>query len=81
MLVIGATGGVGGAAMRIAKWRGAKTIGTIRRDSDIEKAKASGADIVVNIKDKDLKEAVMDATDDKDKVPIVFAFVLLVKLS
>ena len=71
LLVIGATGGVGGAAMRIAKWRGAKTIGTIRRDSDIEKAKANGADIAINIKDKDLKEAVMDATDGKG-VDVVF---------
>ena len=65
LLVVGATGGVGGAAMRIAKWREAKTIGTIRRDSDIEKAKANGADIVVNIKDRDLKEAVMNATNGK----------------
>lgn len=65
LLVIGATGGVGGAAMRIAKWRGAKTIGTIRRDSDIEKAKANGADIVINMKENDLAEEVMKATDGK----------------
>ena len=65
LLVIGATGGVGGAAMRIAKWRGAKTIGTIRRNSDIEKAKANGADIVINMKENDLAEAVMKATDGK----------------
>ena len=65
ILVIGATGGVGGAAMRIAKWRGATTIGTIRRDSDTEKAKANGADIVINMKENDLAEAVMKATDGK----------------
>ena len=65
LLVIGATGGVGGAAMRIAKWRGAKTIGTIRRDSDIEKAKANGADITINVKEQDLAEAVMKATNGK----------------
>lgn len=65
ILVVGATGGVGSAAMRIAKWRGAKTIGTIRHDSDIEKAKANGADIVVNLKEQELKEAVMSATNGK----------------
>ena len=65
LLVIGATGGVGGAAMRIAKWRGAKTIGTIRKDSDIETAKANGADVVINMKENDLAEAVMKATDGK----------------
>ena len=71
LLVIGATGGVGGAAMRIAKWRGAKTIGTIRRDSDMDKAKANGADITINMKEKDLTEAVMEATDGKG-VDVVF---------
>ena len=65
LLVVGATGGVGGAAMRIAKWRGATTIGTIRRDSDMEKAKANGADIVINMKENDLAEAVMKHTNGK----------------
>lgn len=39
LLVIGATGGVGSAAMQIAKWKGARVIGTIRRESDREHAK------------------------------------------
>ena len=65
LLVIGATGGVGGAAMRIAKWRGAKTIGTIRRDSDAETAVANGADLTINLQEQDLTEAVMSATNGK----------------
>ena len=71
LLVIGATGGVGGAAMQIAKWRGAKTIGTIRRDSDKDAARAKGADTTINLKQEDLKEAVMAATDGKG-VDVIF---------
>lgn len=71
LLVIGATGGVGSAAMQIAKWRGAKTIGTIRRDSDKDVARAKGADTTINLKQEDLKEAVMAATDSKG-VDVIF---------
>ena len=63
LLVIGATGGVGSAVMQIAKWRGAKTIGTIRQDSDLKQAKSIGADITVNLEQQDLKEGVMEATN------------------
>lgn len=34
VLVIGATGGVGSAAMQIAKWKGARVLGTVRREGD-----------------------------------------------
>lgn len=71
LLVIGATGGVGGAAMQIAKWRGAKTIGTIRQDSDKDLARAKGADKTINLRQEDLKEAVMAATDGKG-VDVIF---------
>ncbi|MBV9388967.1 MAG: zinc-binding alcohol dehydrogenase family protein [Chroococcidiopsidaceae cyanobacterium CP_BM_ER_R8_30] len=63
LLVIGATGGVGSAAIQIAKWKGAGVIGTIRRESDHQQAQQNGVDIVVNLADQDLPEAVMAATD------------------
>lgn len=63
LLVIGATGGVGSAAMQIAKWKGARVIGTIRRESDREHAQKTNADLIINLEGKDLREAVLDATD------------------
>jgi len=65
VLVIGATGGVGSAAMQIAKWKGAHVLGTVRRESDRDLAQQSGADIVINLADKELSEAVLVATDSK----------------
>jgi len=63
LLVIGATGGVGSAATQIAKWKGARVIGTVRRESDRELAQKANADIVVNLGEQDLREAVLDAKD------------------
>jgi len=65
VLVIGATGGVGSAAMQIAKWKGAHVLGTVRRESERDLAQQSGADIVINLADKELSEAVLAATDSK----------------
>ena len=65
VLVIGATGGVGSAAMQIAKWKRAHVLGTVRRESDRDLAQQSGADIVINLADKELSEAVLAATDSK----------------
>lgn len=71
VLVIGSTGGVGSAAMQIAKWKGAQVLGTVRRESDRELAQQSGADIVINLADKELPEAVLAATDGKGASAIV----------
>ena len=71
VLVIGATGGVGSAAMQIAKWKGAYVLGTVRRESDRELAQQSGADIVINLADKELPEAVLAATDGKGASVII----------
>lgn len=60
LLVIGATGGVGSAAVQIAKWKGATVIGTVRRESDIEIARQAGVDRVINLADQTLPEAVLD---------------------
>ncbi|OKH43745.1 hypothetical protein NIES2101_29830 [Calothrix sp. HK-06] len=63
VLVIGATGGVGSAAIQIAKWIGAKVIGTIRRESDRDLALQNGADIIINLGKESLPDAVMAATN------------------
>ncbi len=65
LLVIGATGGVGSAAMQIAKWKGAQVIGTVRRESDRELAQKFKADVVVNLGDEELQKAVFAATEGK----------------
>jgi NADPH2:quinone reductase len=65
LLAIGATGGVGSAAMQIAKWKGARVLGTIRRESDREQAEKTNADVIINLEGQDLGEAVRAATDGK----------------
>ncbi|BAY50550.1 putative oxidoreductase (plasmid) [Scytonema sp. HK-05] len=71
VLVIGATGGVGSAAMQIAKWKRAHVLGTVRRESDRELAQQSGGDIVINLADKELPEAILAATDGKGASVII----------
>lgn len=63
LLVIGATGGVGSAAMQIAAWKGARVLGTVRRQSDCEQAKQFKADVVINLENQELHDAVFAATE------------------
>ena len=65
VLVIGATGGVGSAAMQIAKWQGARVLGTVRRESDRALAEQSHPDAILNLEATPLQEAVLSATDGK----------------
>jgi NADPH:quinone reductase len=67
ILVNGATGGVGLAAIRLAKALGAETvIGSVATPDKSEIVKAAGADAIVRVDDKDhigrLKDQVADAT-------------------
>ena len=65
VLVVGATGGVGKAATQIAKWKGAKVLGTVRRESDYPIVETSGVDIVINLATENLNSAVLAATGGK----------------
>ena len=65
VLVIGATGGVGSAAIQIAKWQGAQVFGTVRRESDRSLAAQSQPDAILNLEATTLHEAVLSATDGK----------------
>jgi len=65
LLVIGATGGVGSAGVQIGKWKGARVLGTIRRESDRARAQQIGVDDVINLSEQSLQEAVLYATEGK----------------
>lgn len=71
VLVIGATGGVGSAAIQIARWQGARVLGTVRRERDRPVAEQSHPDVIVNLEAVELHEAVFDATDGKGANVIV----------
>jgi len=71
LLVIGSTGGVGSAAVQIAKWRGATVIGTVRKVSDGALAQAIGVDVVINLAGQALPDAVKAATQGQGVAVIV----------
>lgn len=62
VLVFGAAGGVGSAAVQIARARGARVIGGVRLDADMAAARANGADEVVNTASGKPDEAVRSLT-------------------
>ncbi|MFY1662904.1 NADPH:quinone reductase [Pseudomonas sp. Pseu.R1] len=64
VLVHGGAGVVGRSAIQLAKWAGAWVVTTIRHERDRETARASGADLVVNMHDDDVPSRVMAATDN-----------------
>lgn len=57
-VVIGAAGGVGSAAVQIAAARGARVIGIVRSDSEIQKVRKMGADEVLNSRTQNVADAV-----------------------
>lgn len=65
LLVIGATGGVGSAAVQIGKWKGANVIGVVRKESDREAATQSGANHVIVSTEQKLDEAIASITSGK----------------
>jgi NADPH2:quinone reductase len=65
MLVLGAAGGVGLAAIEIGKALGARVIAAASTDEKLEVCKAHGADVTINYSTQDLREAIKAATDGK----------------
>jgi NADPH:quinone reductase-like Zn-dependent oxidoreductase len=74
VLVIGAGSGVGMAAIQIAKLVGARVIATAGADWKLEKARALGADEVINHSQQSIAEEVRRLTD-KRGVDLVFEHV------
>ncbi len=65
MLVLGAAGGVGLAAIEIGKALGARVIAAASTDDKLDVCKAHGADATINYSTQDLREAIKAATDGK----------------
>jgi len=63
VLVLGAAGGVGYAAVELAKAMGARVIAAASSDEKLAFAKEAGADAAINYSDSALKEAVKELTD------------------
>lgn len=62
MLVLGAAGGVGLAAIEIGKAIGARVIAAASSDEKLAVCRAHGADVLVNYEKEDLREALKAAT-------------------
>jgi NADPH2:quinone reductase len=65
LLVLGAAGGVGLAAVELGKAMGARVIAAASSDEKLAVAKEAGADELVNYADGELKEKVKALTDGK----------------
>jgi NADPH:quinone reductase len=65
VLVTGAAGGVGSAAVRIARWKGARVIGAIKDDSERETAQRVGLEVIVDTSREEVSEAATAATDGR----------------
>jgi NADPH:quinone reductase-like Zn-dependent oxidoreductase len=74
VLILGASSGVGSAAIQIAKFFGARVITTAGTDEKLQKAKQLGADYGINHKSQKIREEVRRITN-KRGVDVVFEHV------
>ncbi len=65
LLVLGAAGGVGTAAIQIAKAMGAKVIAAASSQEKCDLCKSIGADVTINYSTENLREAIKALTDGK----------------
>jgi NADPH:quinone reductase-like Zn-dependent oxidoreductase len=65
VLIVGAGGGVGSAAVQIAKSRGAKVIGAVRSDPESASARQNGADQVIDTTSANLSDAIGSFTQGR----------------
>ena len=65
LLVLGAAGGVGIAAVQLGKLMGARVIACASSDAKLETCRQHGADDVINYLKDDLRKAVKRLTDDR----------------
>ena len=65
VVILGATGGTGSAAVQIAKARGARVIGAVRSDDDFPSVRQDGADEVINTRSANIVDAVRSITNGR----------------
>lgn len=65
LLVLGAAGGVGLAAVELGKLMGARVIAAASTEEKLATCKRYGADALINYETQDLREAIRAATGDK----------------
>ena len=65
ILVTGAAGGVGSAAVMIARWKGARVIGAIKDESERAMAVRAGVEVIVDTSREGVTDAVLAATDGR----------------
>lgn len=66
ILITGAAGGVGSAAVMIARWKGASVvIGAIKDESERATAEKAGAEVIANTSREEVPEVVMTATEGR----------------
>jgi NADPH2:quinone reductase len=65
VLVTGAAGGVGSAAVMIARWKGARVIGAIKDESERARAERAGVEVIVDTSREEVTDAVLAATDGR----------------
>jgi NADPH:quinone reductase-like Zn-dependent oxidoreductase len=65
VLILGTTGAVGSAAARIARRRGARVLGTVRKAADLAAAQELPVDAWINLETTDLAAGARDATNGK----------------
>src|SRR5919107_3926858 len=63
ILVTGAAGGVGSAAVMIARWEGARVIGAIKDESERAMVEPAGGEVIVDTSREEVTDAVLAATD------------------
>ncbi len=71
IFIWGASGGLGSIAIQISKYIGAKVIGAISSEKDIEKLKMLGVDYIVNYLKDNVEKSINKITNN-DKVDVVF---------
>jgi len=74
ILILAAGSGVGSAGLQIAKLHGAKVFAASSTSDKLNRAKKMGADFVINYKDTDFKEAILELTNGRG-VDVVFEHV------
>jgi len=65
VLIPGVTGAVGSAAARIAKWRGCRVLGAVRKQSEIAKAGDPPVDVWITLESTELSKGTRAATQGK----------------